>query len=98
MLRHLRHIAAMLEAAERTLHGAGVATVMTFRVPGAYEIPVVAARLARPLQPGAAGRLARHALVQHRAVVHEGRVRRVRARLVGAPPFAAFEPVRPGTL
>ena len=41
-----RYVNAMLEAAERTLHGAGVATVMTFRVPGAYEIPVVAARLA----------------------------------------------------
>jgi len=41
-----RYVDAMLRAAKRELVGAG-AKVTVIRVPGAYEIPVVAARLAR---------------------------------------------------
>ena len=41
-----RYVNAMVRAAIRTLESAGVETVLTVRVPGAYEIPVVTARLA----------------------------------------------------
>jgi 6,7-dimethyl-8-ribityllumazine synthase len=46
-----RYVDAMLEAAKAELEQAGVKTVQVVRVPGAYEIPVVAARLARPPAP-----------------------------------------------
>ncbi len=42
-----RYVDAMLRAAQAELKRAGAKTVEIFRVPGAYEIPVVAARLAR---------------------------------------------------
>jgi 6,7-dimethyl-8-ribityllumazine synthase len=42
-----RYVNAMLEAAKAELKRAGAAGVQVVRVPGAYEIPVVAARLAR---------------------------------------------------
>ena len=45
------YVDAMLSAAEATLKAAGVAGVRVVRVPGAYEIPVVAARLARRKSP-----------------------------------------------
>lgn len=41
-----RYVNAMLAAAQKTLNKAGAERVVTVRVPGAYEIPVVAARLA----------------------------------------------------
>ncbi|MGH8021997.1 MAG: 6,7-dimethyl-8-ribityllumazine synthase [Limisphaerales bacterium] len=41
-----RYVAGMLEAAQATLRKAG-AQVRVVRVPGAYEIPIVAAKLAR---------------------------------------------------
>jgi 6,7-dimethyl-8-ribityllumazine synthase len=41
------YVDAMLKAAQLELRRAGVSKVRTFRVPGAYEIPVAAARLAR---------------------------------------------------
>jgi 6,7-dimethyl-8-ribityllumazine synthase len=41
-----RYVEAMLRAAQKEIVGAG-GTVQVVRVPGAYEIPVVAARLAR---------------------------------------------------
>jgi 6,7-dimethyl-8-ribityllumazine synthase len=41
-----RYVDAMLRAAQREIRAAG-ANVKVVRVPGAYEIPVVAARLAR---------------------------------------------------
>jgi 6,7-dimethyl-8-ribityllumazine synthase len=44
------YVDSMLAAAEKELKGAG-AFVETFRVPGAYEIPIVAARLARTNSP-----------------------------------------------
>ena len=43
---NVEYVNAMLRAAEAELKGAG-GQVKTVRVPGAYEIPVVAARLAR---------------------------------------------------
>jgi 6,7-dimethyl-8-ribityllumazine synthase len=46
-----RYVDAMLRAAERRLRAAGAAGVQVVRVPGAFEIPVVAARLARAHQP-----------------------------------------------
>ena len=49
-----RYVEAMLEAAKAELERAGAKDVQVVRVPGAYEIPVVAARL-RP------GRLSAHA-------------------------------------
>src|SRR5258706_2153674 len=42
-----RYVDAMLRAASAELKRAGAAGVEIVRVPGAYEIPVVAARLAR---------------------------------------------------
>jgi len=42
-----RYVDAMLRAASAELKRAGAASVEIVRVPGAYEIPVVAARLAR---------------------------------------------------
>ena len=42
-----RYVDAMLRAAKRTLTQYGAANVSVVRVPGAFEIPVVAARLAR---------------------------------------------------
>jgi len=49
-----KYVGAMLRAAQGELKRAG-ATVRTVRVPGAYEIPVVAARLARATEPPLAG-------------------------------------------
>jgi 6,7-dimethyl-8-ribityllumazine synthase len=42
-----RYVDAMVQAARAELRRAGVRKPQTVRVPGAYEIPVVAARLAR---------------------------------------------------
>jgi len=42
-----RYVDAMMRAASAELKRAGAASVEIVRVPGAYEIPVVAARLAR---------------------------------------------------
>jgi 6,7-dimethyl-8-ribityllumazine synthase len=46
-----RYVDAMLRAARRCLRDAGAEKVLVVRVPGAYEIPVVAARLARAHTP-----------------------------------------------
>jgi 6,7-dimethyl-8-ribityllumazine synthase len=48
-----RYVDAMLQAAKSELKRAGAKAVEVFRVPGAYEIPVVAARLARTGRSGA---------------------------------------------
>lgn len=45
------YVDSMLAAAEATLRKAGAAEVRIVRVPGAYEVPVVAARLARSKKP-----------------------------------------------
>ena len=46
-----RYVDGMLRAARQTLQSAQAERVLVVRVPGAYEIPVVAARLARTQQP-----------------------------------------------
>jgi 6,7-dimethyl-8-ribityllumazine synthase len=46
-----RYVDAMLRAAQKCLKEAGAKSVRIVRVPGAYEIPVVAARLARVHAP-----------------------------------------------
>ena len=46
-----RYVDAMLRAAQKCLRQAGAEKVLVVRVPGAYEIPVVAARLARVHTP-----------------------------------------------
>jgi 6,7-dimethyl-8-ribityllumazine synthase len=50
-LYNQRYVDGMLEAARQRLESAGVQQVVVVRVPGAYEIPVVAARLARTHTP-----------------------------------------------
>jgi|SRR5579859_176671 len=47
-----RYVDAMLRAAEAELRRAGVCRIQIVRVPGAYEIPIVAKRLARAAHPG----------------------------------------------
>jgi 6,7-dimethyl-8-ribityllumazine synthase len=42
-----RYVDSMLRAAQAELKAAGAKTVRVLRVPGAYEIPIVTARLAR---------------------------------------------------
>ncbi len=42
-----RYVDGMLRAAGRSLRAAGAEKIVVIRVPGAYEIPLVAARLAR---------------------------------------------------
>jgi 6,7-dimethyl-8-ribityllumazine synthase len=46
-----RYVDSMLRAAEKALRAAEAESVTVVRVPGAYEIPVVAARLARAHSP-----------------------------------------------
>src|SRR5208282_5340476 len=46
-----RYVDAMLAAAKNVLAQAGVKKVRVVRVPGAFEIPAVAARLARARPP-----------------------------------------------
>jgi 6,7-dimethyl-8-ribityllumazine synthase len=47
------YVDAMLHGAEEELRRAGASTVRVVRVPGAYEIPIVAQRLARTTAPSA---------------------------------------------
>jgi 6,7-dimethyl-8-ribityllumazine synthase len=49
-----RYVEAMLRAAKAELKRAGVKEVQVVRVPGAYEIPVIVARLARTSSSAAA--------------------------------------------
>jgi 6,7-dimethyl-8-ribityllumazine synthase len=55
-----RYVEAMLHAATEELERAGAKEVRVVRVPGAYEIPVVAARLARSASADAS-RITHHA-------------------------------------
>ena len=55
-----RYVDAMLEAATEELQRAGAREVQVVRVPGAYEVPVVAARLARK-SSAHASRITHHA-------------------------------------
>jgi 6,7-dimethyl-8-ribityllumazine synthase len=48
-----RYVDAMVRSAKATLQAAGVRRLRIVRVPGAYEVPVVAAKLARVARPAA---------------------------------------------
>lgn len=52
---HARYVDAMVRAAQAELRRAGARKVEVIRVPGAYEIPLVAARLARLASQASAG-------------------------------------------
>jgi 6,7-dimethyl-8-ribityllumazine synthase len=54
-LYNRRYVDGMLRPAQKQLAAEGAAKVTVVRVPGAYEIPVVAARLARTARPGLSG-------------------------------------------
>jgi 6,7-dimethyl-8-ribityllumazine synthase len=56
-----RYVDSMLEAAQAELKRAGAKSVKVVRAPGAYEIPLVAARLARSAAPHAS-RFTHHVL------------------------------------
>ena len=45
-----RYVGALLQGAQRELRRAGATVVQTVRVPGAFEIPVAAAKLARTVE------------------------------------------------
>lgn len=49
-----KYVDSMLRAARTILEEAGAETVRVVRVPGAYEVPVVAAQLARSQEPACA--------------------------------------------
>jgi len=49
-----RYVNAMLRGARAELKRAGAGSIQVIRVPGAYEIPLLAAELARPAAAGAA--------------------------------------------
>jgi 6,7-dimethyl-8-ribityllumazine synthase len=53
-----RYVDALLRAARAELSRAGVSRIQIVRVPGAYEIPVVAKRLARTARPESGAPLA----------------------------------------
>jgi 6,7-dimethyl-8-ribityllumazine synthase len=53
-LYNARYVDAMVRSAQAELKRAGARKVRIIRVPGAYEIPVVAARVARTASSGAA--------------------------------------------
>ena len=57
-----RYVEAMLRAAQAELKRAGVRQIKVVRVPGAYEIPLVVARLARDASIAALGNHRKNAL------------------------------------
>ena len=75
-----RYVDAMLRAARHELQRAGVKKIQIIRVPGAYEIPIVAARLARGAHAARATRAGTAAVICLGVII---RGQTVHAALIG---------------
>ncbi len=87
-----RYVDAMLRAAQKTLRAAQAESVRVVRVPGAYEIPVVTARLARTHMPPLSAILCLGVILRG-ATTHAEHIGRTVTDLLGGLAMATRVPV-----